>query len=531
MEELAPSHNEGRGRILAIMTAISSSVFLAGLDMTIIATAIPTITGDLHSAAGYTWIGSAYMIGYAAGSCIWANLSDIWGRRPILLIVVAWFFASSLICAMAVNISMLIAGRALQGVAGGGLIQLGTIVISDLFSVRHRSLYLGALEIAWVVSGGVGPVLGGAFSEHVSWRWCFWINLPICGVAFVLLLFMNVHNPKTKMVDGIQAVDWCGIITILGFILMLLLGLDFGGETFPWGSPTVICLIIFGFVCFLAFLGCEKYLAKYPLVPFRAFSHPSNMATLVVLFVHGFVFIAGDYYVPLYLQSVLEVSPMWSGIYILPSAVTEGVASMLAAVMIRYTGRYEELIWLGLAVMTLGNGLHIRLDASSTVGEVIAYRVISCVGSGLLFQPPIVAIQARVSQEMTAMATATAGVVLSLANSCSVVIGGVIFQNSMRRMSSRFLAVGLPESIAARLTGGSAAANIQLIQTITDAQQRQTVKEVFSWSLRNMWIVYTSVSILGMLLGVLIKKTTLNEGHIETQTGLKREDYVQPSIL
>ena len=142
----------------------------------------------------------------------------------------------------------------------------------------------------WALAGGVGPILGGVLSELVSWRWIFWINLPISGTAFVLLLvFLDVHNPRTQVLEGVKAIDWFGSLSILGFTLMLLLGLDFGGATFPWSSPTVICLIVFGCVMSVFFVYSEKRLASYPLMPLALFHKRSNIAALLVTFLHGFV--------------------------------------------------------------------------------------------------------------------------------------------------------------------------------------------------------------------------------------------------
>ncbi|KAJ5595881.1 Efflux pump dotC [Penicillium hetheringtonii] len=503
-------------------------MFVAALDQTIVATAIPTIAAKLHSAAGYTWIGGAYLLANAAGACIWAKLSDIWGRKLILLIAVAWFFVSSIICATAVNMQMLIAGRALQGVAGGGLLQLVIIVISDLIqrSVRrkHRSLYLGLMECMWALAGGIGPLMGGAFSEYVTWRWNFWINLPVSGLAFFLLLFfLDVHNPKTKMMDGIKAIDWFGSLSVLGLTLMLLLGLDFGGVTFAWSSSQVICLIVFGTLCSLLFIYSEKRLAKYPLMPLGIFSRLSNIAALAVTFAHGFVFIAGEYYIPLYLQSAKEASPMRSGILTLPVVLAEAFSGMITGAVIHRTGRYLELIWLGLALMTIGTGLYINLDVDSSLGEIVGYQFLSGFGAGFLFQTPIIAIQAMVSQDETASATATLGFIRNMATATSIVIGGVVFQNSMGQMRPNLLATGMPESLAEQMTGDSAAASIEIIKTIDDAAQLLAVKEAFAWSMRNMWILYTCMSGLGLFFSVFILKTTLNKEHVETVTGLPIE--------
>ena len=146
----------------------------------------------------------------------------------------------------------------------------------------------------WALAAGVGPVMGGALTQYVSWRWIFWINLPVCGLAFsFLLFFLDVHNPRTKVVDGLKAIDWFGSISILGLMVMLLLGLNFGGEAFPWNSPTVICLIIFGAFMSIFFVFSEKRLARYPLIPLGLFQRRSNVACLVVGFVQEFVGIPG----------------------------------------------------------------------------------------------------------------------------------------------------------------------------------------------------------------------------------------------
>lgn len=284
-------------------------MFIAALDATIVATAIPTISSQLHSASGYTWIGGAYLLANAAAGPVWAKLSDIWGRKPIVLVAVASFCAASIVCALSTTMPMLIAGRALQGTAAGGLIEIVHITISDLFSVRYvfecfaqsanilvltvnrkRSLFLGLLECMWAIAGGVGPTLGGVLTQFVTWRWIFWINLPVAGTTFILLfIFLDVHNPRTKALEGLKAIDWFGSLSILGLTLMVLLALDFGGVAFPWNSPTVICLLVFGSLMSLFFIYSEKKLAQYPLMPLGMFNHRSNVASLLVCFLHSFV--------------------------------------------------------------------------------------------------------------------------------------------------------------------------------------------------------------------------------------------------
>lgn len=339
---------------------------------------LPTISADLESAAGYVWIGGAYLLGNSAAVNIWANLSDIWGRKPILLAAVLVFCVSSIICATAHNIGALVVGRAIQGVASGGLMQLVMIVISDLFSIRYvsslslsfllshslnfpsyyqkrdgfllhftftkpkgnsrRSLFMGLIEIVWVVAAVVGPVLGGALTEKLGWRWIFWINLPISSVAFlVLLLCLNVHNPKTQLRDGLRAVDWSGSVALIGLSVMLLLGLNFGGITFSWSSAQVICLIVFGGVMLPVFILCERHIAKMPLMPLHLFSTPTNVACFVVTFCHGAVS---------NLSFILLLSALWP---FDPNQIALGCPRhrvVLAAFLPIDTPRHATRVWL-----------------------------------------------------------------------------------------------------------------------------------------------------------------------------------------
>ncbi|PYI19121.1 hypothetical protein BO99DRAFT_473797 [Aspergillus violaceofuscus CBS 115571] len=512
-------------KIFATMIALSLALFISALDQTIVATATPTISSELHSASGYVWIGGAYLLANAASSNIWANLSDIWGRKPVLLTAVALFFGASIICATAVDMPMLIAGRGLQGIAGGGLIQLITITISDLFSVRLRSLFMGLIEFIWAIAGAMGPLVGGAFTQSVSWRWIFWINLPVCGTAFVLLFFfLDIHNPRTPVLAGIKAVDWWGSFSMLALIILLLLGLDFGGATFPWGSPKVICLIVFGALMSVAFIYSEKRLAKYPLMPLGVFHNRSNVACFLVAFTHGFAFLGSEYYLPTYFQSAKEATPFHSGLMILPFVLTEAALSLFAGLFIHGTGRYLEIVWAGTTLVVLGVGLFINLDTTSSLGKIIGYQIVTGMGCGLLFFPPLLALQSNVSQRDTASATATFGFIRNVAMAMSVVLGGVVFQNSMEMRQGDLRAAGLSSSYLDEFSGSEAASSVVIISAVQDAGQRQAVKTAYAWSLRNIWILYACVAAVGFIASMFITRQHLSKEHVETKTGLKEKE-------
>lgn len=468
------------------------------------------------------WIGGAYLLANASTGPIWAKFSDIWGRKPVLLVAVGLFSAASILAALSTNIAMLIAARALQGAAGGGLMQLVTITISDLFSVRKRSLYLGFIGFVWILAGSAGPMIGGAFTQFVDWRWCFWINLPITGLtAVLLLLFLDVHNPRTKLYEGVQAVDWLGTFAILAVSLLLLLGLDFGGAIFPWNSPKVVCLIVFGALMIGLFVFNEQHLAKYPLMPLAVFKDWSNNATFLVTFAHGMVLIGMEYYLPLYFQSVQQASPFRSGLLLLPLMVTQAAGEISAGVLIHRTGRYRESIWVGVVLMTIGTGLYIHFGTDTSVATVVGLEIFGALGPALLFQGPMVSIQNTVSQADTASATASLGFTRMVAMSLSVVVGGVVFQNSMNARQPSLAAAGLEESVLAALSGSQAAANVNISGLRLDGPQRQVVLEAFAWSMRNMFIMYTCLAAVAMVASIFIKHRRLNTEHVETKTGIQ----------
>lgn len=510
-------------------------LFIAALDNTIVATAIPTISASLHSASGYTWIGSAYVLASAAAGPIWAKGSDIWGRKLALLASVSLFAASSVMAATSRRMEVLVAARALQGTAGGGMSQLVSITISDLFSMRARALYIGFMGVMWAVAGAAGPLVGGALTELASWRWIFWINLPVCGLTIVVLvLFLDVHNPRTKFIDGMLAIDWFGTISILAVTILVLLGLDFGGAIFAWSSPKVICLIVFGVAAVGIFVFSEKRLAKYPMVPMSVFASRSNNAVFVVAVIHSMVSIGAEYYLPLYFQSAKEASPLRSGILILPMMITAATVDVISGVLMHQTGRYRELIWVGVTFMTLGTGLFINQGTMTPLAPIVIYQIVHTVGIALMYQAPMIAIQNTVTQSDTATATATLGLFRNMATALSIVIGGTVFQNSMAAQQQKLAAAGLKPSVLAALSGDMAAANVNVIKTISDLTQRRAVQDAFSWSMRNMFIVYTALSAVAMAAAVFVKHQALRTEHTETKTGIqnmtRRESRV-PGVL
>jgi EmrB/QacA subfamily drug resistance transporter len=509
-------------RIALIMLALCFAVFLVALDVTIVTTALPTITEDLSSGAAYTWIGSAFLLGVAATSIIWAKLSDIFGRRPVILLANVTFFAGSLIAALSVSAAMLITARAIQGIGGAGLNVLANICVGDLFSPRRRGLYYGLIGGVWAVALSTGPLIGGAFTQHVSWHWCFYINLPFGGAAFaIIFFFLDLKTPKTPFLDGILAIDWTGVALSIGGTLMLLLGLSFGGESHPWSSPTVICLLIFGVLAWVLCFLWEAHLATYPLLPTRIFKHTPNLAVLGIGFIQSYVFMASAYYLPFYFQAVLGSSPLLSGVYLLPTAISLSLTSILSGMYMSRTGQYLLPIAAGVLLQTLGYGLFISFGSSADWAKIVVFQIIAGLGVGPNFQAPMVALQSFISPRDLAAATSAFLFTRNVAGAVSVVIGQVVLQNELAKRRG-VLAGVLGAQLANELGGAEAIANTGLVDALP-GYEGEVVRGVFAEGMRFIWVMYTAFSAPAIVLCLFVGRGRLSREHRETVTGLEAE--------
>ncbi|KAJ6092093.1 MFS multidrug transporter-like protein [Penicillium canescens] len=517
-------------QIAIIMGTLCSAVFLAALDITIVSTALPTISDHFQSTSGFTWIGSAFLLSAAVVAPSWGKFSDIWGRKALLLIATATFFLGSALCGAAVSITMLIVGRAIQGIGGGGLLSLVSIVVGDLFSQRDRGKYYGIVGMVWAIAFTLGPLVGGAFTREVSWRWCFYVNLPISGTAFTIILIMlKLETPKTPLIAGIKAIDWTGSLTLVGGTLMLLLGLQFGDTVHPWNSATVTCLVIFGAITLAIFLVVERYFARNPIVPIHLYTNASNFAVFVVNLFHGIILTCNTYFLPLYCQSVLGAEPLLSGVWMLPFAVSMSVATVGAGMYIKKTGRFLDCIRAGFIILLLGVGLLYDLPRSRTWSKIIIYQIIAGFGVGLNFQPPMIALQSNVPAQDNAAATASFGLVRNVASAIGVVLGSVAFANKMNaREDSLVDALGPAKAVL--FSGSNAQANVLLIDTFPTSQQK-IIRDAFWASVRDIWILAISFAAAALLVCFFIRHKTLEKEHVEVKMGLAGEEERRRILL
>ncbi|KXX77404.1 Vacuolar basic amino acid transporter 5 [Madurella mycetomatis] len=505
-----------------IMVPLCLSVAMSALDLTIVTPAIPAMVGAFQAESGYVWIGSAFILANTVSTPVWGSVADIWGRKPIMLISVAIFVAGSLLCALASHIDALVTGRAVQGLGASGMGTMVNVIICDTFSLRDRGLYLAITSVVWAIASAVGPVVGGVFTATLSWRWCFWINLPLGGVVFVVLLInLRVPTPNTPVLAGLKAIDWTGCLLIVGGALMVLLGLDFGGVTYPWSSVTTISLIVFGAIVVAIFLVVEWKFAANPVLPLRLFSTPSTAAAYAIFACNFYVFTGLAYYLPLYSQSVLAANALTSGVHLVPLIVASSLAAAFAGVFIQRTGIYLPLMYVSQVLLTLGTGLFINLQFEVSLARLFVFEIIAGIGVGMNIEPPMLAAQAATTARDTAAVIATMGFLRSIGNAVSIVVGGVIFQDEMDAAHPSLVAkVG--EQNASHFRGGQAVASVDRIFSLP-AEDQTVIRLAYFDSLKKMWIMYVAFAGLSLLLNLFVRSHHLRTEREEVVLGLSRD--------
>lgn len=346
--------------------------------------------------------------------------------------------------------------------------------------------------------------------------------VPIGGLSLVVLfLFLRVESATTPLRTGLRSIDWLGMVLIIGGTLTFLLGIEFGSIGYPWTSPAVICLIIFGVVIWILAMLNEWGLANHPVIPVRLFNNWHNVTVLLICFCHGSVFVAASFYLPLYFQTILLASPMMSGVYILPILLSLSLCSTLVGFVIKKTGLYREVIIFGMFFLLLGVGLFIDLQPYASWPRIIIYQVIAGVGVGPNFQSPLVALQAKIHPSDAAAATATFAFIRQLSTSMSVVLGGVIYQNILSKQMPQIISAIGPGN-AARVTGSFPGLDGRLMESLT-MSQKHVIHRAYIQAFRWMWIVYTIIAGIGFILSLLINPTDLSQKHVRVKMALKEE--------
>ncbi|KAK7053805.1 membrane transporter [Favolaschia claudopus] len=496
-EQILPHNN-----LLVVFFALMLTAFLAALDQTIVATALPTIVEELGGGKNYSWVGSAYLIVGASLCPAYGKLSDVFGRKAILYPSMIIFLVGSALCGAAKSMTWLILARALQGVGGSGITQLVNIVIGDIVSLEDRGKYGSFVGAMWGIAGVIGPLVGGALTDHVSWRWCFWINLPTGGVAAVMLFFtlhLNPHRAKT-FGEFVREFDFVGLFLLISGVVCLLLG--FNQSENGWNRPPTIALLVAGGVTLIVGVLWENWTERSPIIPPRLFKTRTTGIVFTTVFLHGFAFFAAAFYLPLYFQ-ILGASPTKSGVLIIPFSILSSVTSALGGYIVSRTGDYRFIIWFGYLVMAIGYGLMIMLDEKTSIALQIIYPTIAGIGLGFLFLPPMICLQAAMPVKDMATSLTTMGLFRNLGSTVGVSVGQALFSQVVRQQLAKISGLNID------LSGSGLADSARQIQSIQPDSLRQRALHAYTTGVGAIWILNTPIVVICLILVLFLKKYSL----------------------
>jgi EmrB/QacA subfamily drug resistance transporter len=480
--------------VRVIFAALILVVLLASLDQTIVSTALPTIVGDLGGLSHLSWVVTAYLLASTVTGPLYGKLGDLYGRKGTLQVAIVIFLIGSILCGIAQNMPELIGFRALQGLGAGGLMTTTIAVVGDIIPPRDRGRYQGIFGAVFGVSTVIGPLLGGFFVDHLSWRWIFYVNVPLGAVA--LAVIGAVFHARAERVE--HAIDYLGAATLAGSLAAIVLFTSLGGTTFAWSSGESIALIAIGAVLLVLFVLAERR-AEEAILPLELFRNRNFTVSSATAFIIGLALFGSVTYLPVFLQIVQSYSPTHSGLQLTPMMVGLLVTSIAAGQTISRWGRYKPFPIAGTAVTTLGMVLLSQLGLHTTSTQTALYMLVVGLGLGMVMQVLVLAVQNAVDPAQMGVATSGSILFRQIGGSVGIAVFGAIFANRLHANLAGRLPPGFhpPKSVSPAL-----------VRTLPEPIHHIYVV-AFSRSLHPIFVVAAGVSVLAFLLTWLLREVPL----------------------
>ncbi|KAH9936927.1 iron permease [Amylocystis lapponica] len=498
-----PDHPPRDFRFWLVLLAVAISTLITALELSAVSTALPRIVDALHGTT-FVWVGSAYALAATAFIPLSGGLAQIFGRRIVMLGSLFLMALGSVLSGVAKSMNFLIAGRTVQGIGGGGIASTTAIIISDLVPLRERGVFNGLIGIAWSVGSGIGPIVGGALAQNGQWRWLFYLNIPICGVAaFLIVLFLRVRTPPGTLVEKFKRIDWIGTLVVIGATTSCVIALTWSGVQYSWSSAPVLVPLILGLVSLLAFLAYEALFAKHPLVPYTLMTSLTGASGYAQTFIMPIVMLGLVYYIPVYFQACKGASPIGAGVDQLSVALVTAPVGIISGVSVNKTQRYRPQLWASWVFLIVGTGLLISVEADTPKGHAIGYLILAGIGLGILVTTTYFPVLAPLDVSHNAPALAFFMFLRNFAQVWGVTIGGTVLQNELRK--------NLPPAFLAQFPQGSgiAYATIPAIAGLPEPLKGE-VRAAFARSLKTVWEVLVGIAGVGLLSSVFMKGLPLH---------------------
>ncbi len=483
-------------QIRVVFSGLLLAMLLAALDSTIVATALPTIVGELGGLERLSWVVTAYLLAQTVVTPLYGKLGDLYGRKGVLQGGIVLFLVGSALCGLSQNMAQLIAFRAIQGLGGGGLMVTTQAVVGDIIPPRERGRYQGIFGAVFGVSSIAGPLLGGFFTTHLSWRWIFYVNLPLGVVAMLVLAATLPARPERVR----RSVDWAGAGLLAAALAAIVVFSDLGGSVYAWTSPVVIGVGATALAALAAFILVERR-AKEPVLPLRLFANRAFAVSAGVGLIVGFALFGSVTYLPLFLQVVKGVSPTGSGLQMLPMMGGMLVTSIASGQVISRTGRYKLFPVVGTAVMSAGLFLLSRMTTQTSTAESLGTMLVLGLGLGMVMQVLVIAVQNAVDYADLGVATSGATLFRLIGGSLGTAVLGAIFSGRLAANVARMVPGGA--AAGASLSPGRIAALPPAV--------RAAYGEAFTRSLSTVFVVATTIAVLGFVLAWLLPERPLRE--------------------